>query len=162
LEIITAAFYRMDALLVIQPTVSRIIFHSPHPFIPPQKRDVTVTPTGTHRNFSREGQGLAAMASAECEPVMGVWGADPTTVQRQNPWSGAKSPPEAEGFEAIAHLKKAQQAVQGGGIMLLCSLLIKELMSMMMMIIPRLHDTTGCQTSLTTVLNEQPLFVQPC
>ena len=30
---------------------------------------------------------------------------------------------------------------------------------------PRLHDTTGCQsgcqTGLTTVLNEQPLFVQP-
>jgi len=36
-------------------------------------------------------------------------------------------------------------------------------------IIPRLHDTSGCQTGcttglttgLTTVLNEQPLFVQP-
>jgi len=31
--------------------------------------------------------------------------------------------------------------------------------------IPRLHDTTSCETScttgLTTVLNEQPLFVQP-
>jgi len=30
---------------------------------------------------------------------------------------------------------------------------------------PRLQDTTGCQsgctTGLTTVLNEQPLFVQP-
>ena len=30
---------------------------------------------------------------------------------------------------------------------------------------PRLHDTTGCHTSLTsgltTLLNEQPLFVQP-
>jgi len=26
---------------------------------------------------------------------------------------------------------------------------------------PRLHDTTGCQSGLTTVLNEQPLFVQP-
>jgi len=27
---------------------------------------------------------------------------------------------------------------------------------------PRLHDTTDCQTGcLTTVLNEQPLFVQP-
>jgi len=26
-------------------------------------------------------------------------------------------------------------------------------------IIPRLHDTTGCTTRLTTVLNEQPLFV---
>jgi len=23
-----------------------------------------------------------------------------------------------------------------------------------------LHDTAGCQTGLTTVLNEQPLFVQ--
>jgi len=37
------------------------------------------------------------------------------------------------------------------------------------LLIPRLHDTTGCQTGcqtglttgLTTVLNEQPLFVQP-
>jgi len=32
-------------------------------------------------------------------------------------------------------------------------------------VIPRLHDTTGCETGLTigliTVLNEQPLFVQP-
>jgi len=32
-------------------------------------------------------------------------------------------------------------------------------------LIPRLHDTagcqTGCQTGLTNVLNEQPLFVQP-
>jgi len=32
--------------------------------------------------------------------------------------------------------------------------------------IPRLHDTTGCQsaltTGLTTVLKEQPLFVQRC
>ena len=26
---------------------------------------------------------------------------------------------------------------------------------------PRLHDTTSCQTDLTTILNEQPLFVQP-
>jgi len=31
----------------------------------------------------------------------------------------------------------------------------------MALLIPRLHDTTGCQTGLTTVLNEQPLFVQP-
>jgi len=35
----------------------------------------------------------------------------------------------------------------------------------MIALIPRLHDTTGCQTGrttgLTTVLNEQPLFVQP-
>ena len=30
---------------------------------------------------------------------------------------------------------------------------------MMLSLIPRLHDTTGCQTGLTTVLNEQPLFV---
>jgi len=29
------------------------------------------------------------------------------------------------------------------------------------MLIPRLHDTTGLTTGLTTVLNEQPLFVQP-
>ena len=28
-------------------------------------------------------------------------------------------------------------------------------------LIPRLHDTAGCTTGLTTVLNEQPLFVQP-
>jgi len=35
----------------------------------------------------------------------------------------------------------------------------KKTNSMHMMLIPRLHDTTGCQTGLTTVLNEQ-LFVQ--
>ena len=29
-----------------------------------------------------------------------------------------------------------------------------------MTLIPSLHDTTGCQTGLTTVLNEQPLFVE--
>jgi len=32
-------------------------------------------------------------------------------------------------------------------------------------VIPRLHDTSSCQTGLTsgltTVLNEQPVFVQP-
>jgi len=28
-------------------------------------------------------------------------------------------------------------------------------------VIPRLHDTTGCQAGLRSVLNEQPLFVQP-
>jgi len=44
---------------------------------------------------------------------------------------------------------------------------------MLLRLIPRLHDTTDCQTGctascqtgcqggLTTVLNEQPLFVQP-
>jgi len=28
-------------------------------------------------------------------------------------------------------------------------------------LLPGLHDTTGCLTGLITVLNEQPLFVQP-
>jgi len=32
---------------------------------------------GVHRNFSREGQGLWDMASAEREPVTGVWGQSP-------------------------------------------------------------------------------------
>jgi len=35
------------------------------------------------------------------------------------------------------------------------------LTSVAVILIPHLHDTAGCQTGLTTVLNEQPLFVQP-
>ena len=31
----------------------------------------------------------------------------------------------------------------------------------MLFSIPRFHNTTGCQSGLTTLLHEQPLFVQP-
>ena len=36
------------------------------------------------------------MASAEHEPITRVWGRDPSGVQGQSPWSGGRSPPEAE------------------------------------------------------------------
>jgi len=36
------------------------------------------------------------MASAEDEPITGVWGRVPSGVQGQSPWSGGQSPPEAE------------------------------------------------------------------
>ena len=38
------------------------------------------------------------MASAEREPIMWVWGCAPSGVQGQSPWSGGRSPPEAERF----------------------------------------------------------------
>ena len=38
------------------------------------------------------------MASAEREPITGVWGGAPSGVQGQSPWSGGEGakPPEAE------------------------------------------------------------------
>jgi len=51
---------------------------------------------GAHRNFSREGQKLGDMASAECKPITG---------------SGAE--PQGKALKHF-HLKKAQRAVQGG------------------------------------------------
>jgi len=30
------------------------------------------------------------MASAEREPIMGVWGCAPSVVQKQSPWSGVR------------------------------------------------------------------------
>ena len=43
--------------------------------------------------------GGGTMASAEHEPIMGVWGRAPSGVQGQSPWyvrgSGGRSPPEA-------------------------------------------------------------------
>ena len=40
--------------------------------------------------------GLKPMVSAECEPIMGVWGQSPSGIQGQSPWwgSGGQSPPE--------------------------------------------------------------------
>jgi len=40
---------------------------------------------GAHRNFSREGQGLGDMVSAELEPITGVWVGAPNGVQGQSP-----------------------------------------------------------------------------
>ena len=57
------------------------------------------------RNFSRDGQGLGDMASAEYEPTMRVWGRSPgaeTLVQR----SGGEAPTEGESFEAFVCLKE--------------------------------------------------------
>jgi len=61
---------------------------------------------GAHRIFSRgvigggRGQWLGGtMASAEHEPITGVWGRAPSRVQGQSPWSGGHGgakPPEAE------------------------------------------------------------------
>jgi len=45
---------------------------------------------GAHRNFSREGQGLGKMASAEREPITGVWGRAPVGYRRRG--QGAKTP----------------------------------------------------------------------
>jgi len=41
------------------------------------------------------------MASAEREPITGVWGGAPSGVQGQSPWSGGRSPPEAESNIAL-------------------------------------------------------------
>jgi len=41
------------------------------------------------------------MASAEHEPIMGVWGRARSGIQGQSPWSGGQSPPEAESILVI-------------------------------------------------------------
>ena len=43
------------------------------------------------------------MASAEREPITGVWGQSPSGVQEQSPWWGVKGakPPEAERVLAV-------------------------------------------------------------
>jgi len=43
------------------------------------------------------------MASAEREPIRGVWGRSPSGVQGQSPWSGSQGakPPEAENILAL-------------------------------------------------------------
>jgi len=50
------------------------------------------------------------MASAEREPITGIWGGAPSGVQGQSPWSvgqGAKPPPEAETFLAFGRSLEA-------------------------------------------------------
>jgi len=47
---------------------------------------------GAHRNFSMEGQRLGDMASAERDPISGLWGGVPSGVQRESPWSGVRGP----------------------------------------------------------------------
>ena len=48
------------------------------------------------------------MASAEREPIMGVWGCAPSGVQGQSPWSGGQGatakPPEAERFLVLSYV----------------------------------------------------------
>jgi len=54
------------------------------------------------------------MASAEREPITGVWGRNPSVVQEQSPWSwvrGAKLP-EAERFLAFGRAMKAANLPQ--------------------------------------------------
>ena len=69
------------------------------------------TAMGAPRNFSREGQSLGVMASAEREsisPRVCWW--SPSGVQGQSPWSGAQQEaklPEAESFEAICTPKES-------------------------------------------------------
>jgi len=43
------------------------------------------------------------MASAEHEPIMGVWGQSPSVVHGHSPWSGGQGakPPEAESILVI-------------------------------------------------------------
>ena len=51
-------------------------------------------------NLDKKVGGALTMASTEHEPITGVWGAAPSGVQGQRPWSwgeGAKLP-EAESF----------------------------------------------------------------
>jgi len=46
------------------------------------------------------------MASAEHEPITGVWGRAPSGVQRQSPWSGSQGgakPPEDESILVIGY-----------------------------------------------------------
>jgi len=45
------------------------------------------------------------MASAEREPITGVWGQSPSRVQGQSPWwgLGGRSPPEAEKVLRFGH-----------------------------------------------------------
>jgi len=72
-----------------------------------------------YRNFSREGQGLGDMASAEHQPIMGLGhrGSAPSgtppwaepMIRRSGPL-GAK-PHEAEGFEVLVRLKAQNFAV---------------------------------------------------
>jgi len=49
------------------------------------------------------------MASAECEPIMGVWGQSPQQDPGAEPLvrgQGAKPPPEAESFLRTGHPKE--------------------------------------------------------
>jgi len=53
------------------------------------------------------------MASAECEPIMGVWGGAPNGVQGQSPWSGSqgvrgRSLPEAESVLSFQMTKEGE------------------------------------------------------
>jgi len=48
------------------------------------------------------------MASAEREPIRGSRGGTPSGVQRHSPWSGGRSPPEAERFLGIIRRKDTQ------------------------------------------------------
>jgi len=45
------------------------------------------------------------MASAEREPIMGVWGLCPSGVQGQSPWSGGKAPLKLNAFGVVICLK---------------------------------------------------------
>jgi hypothetical protein len=46
------------------------------------------------------------MASAEREPILGVWGFAPSGIQGQSPWLGGQgqSPPETENISAVQTL----------------------------------------------------------
>jgi len=71
---------------------------------------------GAHRIFSRgvigggRGQWLeGTMASAEHEPITGVWGRAPSRVQGQSPWSGGqggRSPLKPKAFCRVTVLGK--------------------------------------------------------
>jgi len=57
---------------------------------------------GAHRNFSREGQGLGDMASAEHKPIMGVWGQKSRLAQGRAPGQGDQAKPLK--LKALKHL----------------------------------------------------------
>jgi len=53
--------------------------------------------------------GGQAMASAEREPITGVWGQSPQRGPGAEPLVGSQgSPPEAESFFSILHTKRSQ------------------------------------------------------
>ena len=71
--------------------------------------------------FPGRGKGQTTWRAREREPITGVWGGALSEVQGQSPWSlrgqGAK-PPEAEHFEAFAHLNKSNFPVFRGQVLL--------------------------------------------
>ena len=61
---------------------------------------------------------VGLMASAEREPITGVWRQSPSGVQGQSPWSGVQGakPPEAESILPLDHPNEGQNLPLQPGI----------------------------------------------